>query len=308
MKRHVWVYPGSPACDAKDACKAMNPDCIRAEFFRIANNGGLTRINESPATLDATCNGFSVANVALFKQLAPEVLVTVAGASRSALQKTFNNSASITTQLVNFVVKFGLDGIDIDFEGIGSWAKTDFDAYLKFLTMLGTKLDAKNKKLSVCCPIWHTDPNTTSAPFPWSYESLAKCPIDYFSIMSYDYQYDMGGGEAVAPLAWLDDWMSYLVRVIPKDKLVMGLPAYGYSATMYQWNDIRIRTKAQAIASNKLIGAVRDAGSAELKNISGTTVWFINDKVSLQAKANVGAKYGISAFSIWHAGGGNDYI
>jgi spore germination protein YaaH len=304
--KHVWVYPGAPACDAMDWLKTARMDVIRVEFFKLNSSGLLTRINEVSTDLADTCNGFSEHNVAAFKQLATtgQVLVTVSGNDTDSQRKMFVNADSVVRQLVNFVIRWDLGGVDMDLEAIGNWTQADFTAYTLFLNKLGDALHVIGKKLSLCCPVWSGLPDRP--PFPWSYPQLAKLPIDYFSIMMYDQMWDDGGGTPIASLNWIDSFMSYLSKTLPLQKIVQGLPAYGYSGTMYSWSGIRNRTKKEALPY--IPNSIRDPASAELVYHNGTTVWFINDKMSLQKKAAIGAKYGITSTSIWHAGGGNDYL
>jgi len=144
------------------------------------------------------------------------------------------------------IQKYGWDGIDIDYEGMGCDRK---EAFEEFLIELKTKLAEKNKLLSVAI-----HPKTPIAePF------LLKCPglqkpiyVDYFEsykgqwthdyeflgktadkvkIMAYEL-YPRGPGfpgpGPQAPLDWIEKILDYSIGKIPKDKLYMAIPTYGY--------------------------------------------------------------------------------
>jgi spore germination protein YaaH len=143
--------------------------------------------------------------------------------------------------------KYSWDGIDIDYEGMGCDRK---EAFEDFLTRLKEALVKKGKILSVAI-----HPKTQSLVEPFSYQCPGlKAPIfvdyhesykgqwthdydflgrtaDKVKIMAYEL-YPRGPGfpgpGPQAPLDWIEDILDYSILHIPKDKLYMAIPTYGY--------------------------------------------------------------------------------
>ena len=89
------------------------------------------------------------------------------------------HKAEFVKSLVSEMERFGLDGIDIDLEGNGSF-DTDREAFVAFMTDLSRELRARNKHLTVdtFCYIWNA-PNQSWWPdlFPL---------VDSIASMAYD--------------------------------------------------------------------------------------------------------------------------
>lgn len=150
------------------------------------------------------------------------------------------------TAILQEIEKYNWDGIDIDYEGMGCDRK---EAFEEFLTLLKAELVKKGKILSVAI-----HPKTLGKePFElkceglknnflvdyhesykgqWThdYEFLGKI-ADKVKIMAYEL-YPRGPGfpgpGPQAPLDWIENILDYAITRIPKDKLYMAIPTYGY--------------------------------------------------------------------------------
>jgi spore germination protein YaaH len=303
----AWIYPGAPAWSAtnknhlnpKDMYHTYHIDILRAQYFSIKDDGSISLISEDPENMMETANGFSTENVSDLKAYSSQQYATVSG-TMPGIQHLWNYSANVNaaiTILTSFVISNGITGIDIDFENFGKWSSTDYINYKQFITNLGNTLHSHGKKLIICGPVW----TSVDSPFPnWNYSDFVSLPVDYMSPMTYDYQWDFGGGAPIAPLDWLATWAKNMLAIFPAVKLIMGLPSYGYTATEHQY-DIKIKTYNQIIGASA--GAVRDPSSAEMMKTSGTAIKVYNDNVSLNAKRAVLEKAGIKIVSVWHLGG-----
>ena len=308
VKYHVWIYPGAPSEDAADTYHNNKIDVIRVEYFRLLPTGNLQRINEVATNLAGTKNAYSAANVKDIKAYSSEQLVTVSGTGEG-IRAMYTSSTKITAAvntLKTFVVNNDLTGIDIDFEGFGEWTIKDYSSYLNFLKTLGTALRSAGKKLAVCGANWTSGFDNSPYACGFNYKDFIDLPIDYVTPMMYDYQYDHGGGTPVTPLGWLTEWTDRLLKIFGPDRLVIGLPSYGYTATKGKW-DIAIKTLGQIKEANGYDGGVRDSNGEVFKTV-GTKVWVSNDKVSMNRKKDVVVSLGAKHISVWHAGGKNDWF
>ncbi|GBF50346.1 glycosyl hydrolase, family 18 [Leptospira ryugenii] len=141
---------------------------------------------------------------------------------------------------------YGWDGIDIDYEGMGCDRK---EAFEDFLIELKKKLKEKDKLLSVAIHPKTAIQDTIDFKCPglkqnikvdyfesykgqWThdYEFLGKV-ADKIKIMAYEL-YPRGPGfpgpGPQAPLDWIEKILDYALAKIPKEKLYMAIPTYGY--------------------------------------------------------------------------------
>lgn len=115
------------------------------------------------------------------------------------------------------------DGVDIDFEG---WPAESRFAYTDFLAQLGEKLHARGKMLSICA-FSQTAAARRENGVGFIDPAAVAPHIDHYRSMTYDLfcppsQYI--GPTSTAP--WGRDLMRDALALLPRHKLVMGLPTY----------------------------------------------------------------------------------
>jgi GH18 family chitinase len=156
-----------------------------------------------------------------------KVGISVAGAAN--LKLACANAGTRTTlvnNLVNFVVSNNLDGLDMDWEFPRTTDGTDL-TYSAMMQQLSTALHAQNKYLSAAI---------TAGVYAGAVRDAIRTEVfgyaDFFNIMSYDGL----GWDSAEPnqhssynmaVASLDYWAT--TRAMPKEKVILGLPAYGRS-------------------------------------------------------------------------------
>lgn len=119
--------------------------------------------------------------------------------------------------LVAEVIKYGLDGVDVDLEG------SNIDLYYeKFVVELASALRAHKKLITAAIAIYYKDQFTDHA--------LAQ--YDFVNVMSYDrtgpWRPEKPGPHAAYEHAVEDLEYFGVVRKIPKEKMTLGVPFYGY--------------------------------------------------------------------------------
>lgn len=135
----------------------------------------------------------------------------------TAVLSDYEKRTKVINQLVEYAKKYSLDGINIDFEGVAS---TDGEIYLQFIKEATEVFKSNNLVVSV----------DTFVPAPWTtqymHEEVAKV-VDYVIIMSYDEHYRTSSTSgSTASLPWVKRYMDEAIKLIPKDKLIMGIPFY----------------------------------------------------------------------------------
>jgi chitinase len=158
--------------------------------------------------------------VAAAHQRNVKVLFSIGGGSKQPQYRYLlndDNRGKLIENLVGEVLKYNLDGIDIDLEG------SDIDLYYeKFVVELAAALHAHKKLITAAIAIYYKD----------QFTDLALAQYDFVNVMSYDrtgpWRPEKPGPHAAYEHA-VDD-LEYFgsVRKIPKDKMTLGLPFYGY--------------------------------------------------------------------------------
>ncbi len=128
-----------------------------------------------------------------------------------------DNRHLFISNLISLVKHYNLDGIDVDLEG------DDIDRnYADFVTELSGSLKPLHKLMTSAIATAYKD----------ELPDKALRQFDFLNVMSYDntgpWQPDDPGDHSPYSMAVedLDYWHN--IRAIPKNKLVLGLPFYGY--------------------------------------------------------------------------------
>ena len=199
------------------------------------------------------------------------------------------------------------DGIDIDYEGILS---ADMDAFTAFIKDLRAELNKTKKKLTIAIMSKTANSFKIYGNRGQDWPKLALY-VDEFRIMAYDYGWRGSIPRSIAPAYWVEDVIKYAVANVPKEKIYLGVPFYGYGwssdfFSSYTYSTISFILEKYGVdfqydpvqKTNRLFYVsdqdIRDPKIAH-------EVWFENH-VSLEPKLEFVTKYGIGGISIWRLG------
>ncbi|WP_419420351.1 glycosyl hydrolase family 18 protein [Legionella sp. D16C41] len=295
----AWLYPGNPACNAKNEyTDGRTIQVLKPEYFNVDDAGSIYQLNVD----DVGCNAYSVKNVKSIKANSKQQFVVVS-ADASAMEaltadKIKRKKAIIT--LVDFVKKVGFTGVELDFEGFGSWTNTSYTNYKLFVSELGSALQAIHAQLMIDGP-----PIANSVEqgyYKWVYEDFNALPVNYIVIMAYDYQYDHGVGNPIAPNKWVSDIINYVKARVDKDKIVIGMPSYGYHGKTGSYK-IKLDTYAQSQNYPGFTTAIQDPSSYEFFWRHDNVTYYMQTSDSLNKKRALIEAAGIKHISVWHLGG-----
>lgn len=207
--------------------------------------------------------------------------------------------------LENLRIK-GYYGLDVDFEFI---LPEDRDNYVQFLTELKARLEPEGYPLVVALA-----PKTSGEQKGLLYESHDYPAIgavaDSVLLMTYEWGYTYGPPMAVAPLNKVREVLNYGVSVIPREKILQGIPNYGYDWTLPY---VRGESMARSIGNVEAVEiAERYRATIQFDDTAATpffyytaedgrahVVWF-EDARSIQAKLLLNAGYPLQGISYWN--------
>ncbi len=227
-----------------------------------------------------------------------------------------NNSDKLSTDIVNAIEKYNLDGVNVDIENVSEKERTK---YSDFVRKLREKLSSE--KMVVVSVAANPYNWTSGWHASYDYAELAKY-ADYLMIMTYDEHFEGGEAGSVAGIKFVEDSIKYALRYVDCEKIVMGIPLYGR-----YWKE-GASYGGQAISLEKIETLVNDYESTvtydketesvkavikikssdkkpkiygKILNTGTYVIWYENED-SLRAKLNLVDKYNIKGVGTWRLG------
>lgn len=211
------------------------------------------------------------------------------------------NRLNLKNQIIYYLKTYNYKGVDIDIENIPAICRNDFTA---FMSEIYSALKPLGYQVSVAVPAKTNDSSLATWNYAFDYKSLAQYS-DFLMIMAYDEHYPGGTPGAVASIDWVKNVVSYTLTVVPKEKIVLGLAAYGYD-----WSSGA--TKAYSI--NGCLNLAKQYGSTiyfdaasqskyftyEASGVSHT-VWF-EDGETIALKLDLVNSNDLKGIGIWRLG------
>lgn len=216
-----------------------------------------------------------------------KVLASIAGGGRHPYYSFLlsnNKRKFFINNLMALVFKYNLDGIDVDLEG------SDIDSnYENFVIELAASLKPLNKLVTAAIATAYKD----------QLSDRALKQFNFVNVMSYDrtgpWRPDKPGNHSPYTMALedLDYW--HKIRLLPKEKLVLGLPFYGYGFGNLNSPVISMDYK-QVAAINK------DNRSQDTLTLPGNVMFYYNNISTIRKKTELAMKKA-SGVMIWQLSG-----
>lgn len=213
---------------------------------------------------------------------------------------------NIVNALVWRAVSISADGLDMDIEVV---KKEDVKNYSAFLEELSSELKKNGMTLAVSI-IAQTGKDTDwDVAKNQDIESIGKI-ADEVRLLAYDQHSDGYEQGAITGTAWQSQVLSYALRFIPREKIVVGLPNYGYAwdGTGQEPNSFRYDEFMERIGQDKSFQFVRDEESEELHYVSGVKDAWLSDHVAVKHLMENARSLGFNRFIIWSLSGMDERI
>ncbi len=242
---------------------------------------------------------------------APVLTLTPFGAdgnfNNSLISAVVNDLAArenLRNQIVRQITERGFEGLDIDFEFI---LASDREAFVDFVRYMREAVGALGYPVSVALA-----PKSSADQKGLLYEGKDYAALgeaaDYVLVMTYEWGYTYGPPLAVAPLDQVRRVIDYAVTEIPREKIHLGIPNYGYD---WPLPFVRGVTKAQTIGNIQAVQRAIEYG-AQIRfdetaqapfyfyTNEGTEheVWF-EDARSMNSTFALIEEYGLRGASYW---------
>lgn len=269
--------------------------------YGFNENGELVEANDE--YLIKTAKAYGVAPIMLISTL------TEKGNFSNELAGFLMANPEIQDILINNILitieKKGYYGLDIDFEYIPQQYAQEFASFISKAT---TRLNEKGYICMVALA-----PKTSGTQTGLLYEAhnyaLAGNAANLTLLMTYEWGYAYGPPMAVAPINNVERVISYGVSEIPSQKILMGIPMYGYD---WPLPFIKGETTAVSLSPQQAIElALRTGSEISYDNNSQApyfyysqdniqhVVWF-EDASSVFTRTELITKYNLSGGGFWN--------
>lgn len=267
--------------------------------YRVNSSGDLENIADT-----------NIINQAIANNVAPMMTITNTieggGFSGDITNAIFNNKEiedALIANIIEILEAKNYYGLVVDFEYI---RPADKENYTQFLTKLTNALHPLGFIVfSALAPKIKANQQGTLYE-AHDYDAIGKI-VDRVIIMTYEWGYLYGPPLAVAPLNSVKEVLDYAVTAIPAEKILMGVPNYGYDWTLpfVQGTAARVVTNVGAVNLARQVGSNIEFNQTSqapffnyYKDNAQHVVWF-EDARSIDSKLRLVNEYSLAGVSYW---------
>ncbi len=291
-----WSLGDEDSLNRAVGCRAI--DEVDLDWFYSRRNGTVIQGFNDPALVAAARSaGLSLfATVSNWSDARNDFDPAVPRAILQTRKKMRRHAANLAA----LCATLGYDGIDLDWESLKARER---DRFSDFVEELAADLHAEGKRLAIAISAKTSEPGDWSGTKAEDWFRLGAA-VDEFKVMTYDYSGPWSSPGPIAPPGWMDAVLTFAESEVPPDKIMMGLPFYGYdwsggTAVGLDWAD------AQVLIAQYAPAVARDpSGEAtfiytDAMGIVHTV--FFQDEVSIADKLGVitGDHPAIRGIAIW---------
>lgn len=303
ISTNVYVYPNID----RDILRRTLPYLTYMTVFTygIEEDGELIEIDDD-----------EVIELAREYGVAPVMLVATLGENgkfSSAVAERVLGDVDVRNTLIEEIVmtlsRKRYVGVDIDFEYIPAEYA---DAYAQFIRALKARLEPRGFSVFVSLSPKTSDTQEGLLYEGHDYAALGEA-ADRAFLMTYEWGYTYGPPMAVSPFNKVEEVVQYAVSRIPNEKLVLGVPNYGYN---WKLPFIQGESRAYSIGNTQAVELAREKRAAiefdetaaapyfnYYDRVNGSAeeheVWF-EDADSIASLISLVEEYGLDGIGVWN--------
>lgn len=214
---------------------------------------------------------------------------------------SYKKRKNLEYSILYHVKKQGYQGVNIDIEGLPPAARGVYTAFLWELKQLFAPY---GYILTVSVPAKTYDDPYNSWSGAYDYREIGKA-ADWVCLMTYDEHWSGGHPGPIASLPWVQRVLDYAITAMPRQKILMGIPVYGYDWSAAGTKTVRWRN-AGALAARYGGGYWDNYYCCPYfiyydKDGQRHEVWYEN-KYSLKIKLDLAKNYGVAGIAFWRLG------
>jgi len=271
-------------------------------MYSIRDDGTLTELTEQPVLEAARAN-----NVAPLLVVTNFIQNEFSSDLAAAVLRNPEVQEELISNLLTIMRSKGYAGVNFDFEYV---YPEDRENYNNFLRRVVAGLHPEGFLVTTALAPKETVNQQGLLYEAHDYQAHGEI-ADFVILMTYEWGWAGGEPWAIAPMNKVRDVLDFAVTVIPRDKIVMGVPLYGRDWQI-PWVE---GTFATTVSPKEAVQLAADYGVSIQYNETYQSpffryvdesgqeheVWF-EDARSVQAKYNTVKEYGLRGVSYWVLG------
>ncbi len=292
-----YVFPGINTQTLQRTLPSLT--FISIFSYQVREDGSLSALNDQP-----------VIDAARAQNVAPLMVITnirEGGGFSSDIAHAVLTDETAQNNLINNILQTlpkGYYGLNVDFEYVYPY---DRESYNRFIGRLAAAVKAQGYIIttSLAPKISAAQPGTLYEAHDYPFHGRT---VDFVILMTYEWGYTYGPAQAVAPLNEVRRVLDYAVTAIPPEKILMGIPNYGYDWTLpfVQGSSARVLSNTAAVNLASQVGAAINFDTTAQSPYFNYydrqgrrhVVWF-EDARSIRAKLYVVDEYNLAGISYW---------
>lgn len=217
----------------------------------------------------------------------------------------------VLQQVLQIMEEKGYRGLDFDFEYLGAENRV---RYVRFLQKARQLIKPRGYYLSAALAPKSRSEQRGVLYEGHDYQAIGQV-VDFIFFMTYEWGWSGGEPMAVSPLPQMRRVIEYALTVVPKEKIMMGMPLYGYDWTLPHVPGGKF---AKSISPQRALELASRYGAGINYDKKAQAPWFrytdeqgkrhevwFEDARSVQAKFDLVKELGIRGFYYWVLG--NDF-
>lgn len=268
--------------------------------YEVKPDGGLISIDDTQLVQAARAANVApmmvITNIVEGEGFSSDLAHTIL--TNDALQNTLLNNVEAVLRNKNY------SGLDVDFEYVYPY---DRENYNNFIRKASARLRPQGYSLTTAlAPKLSADqPGTLYEAHDYPVHGAL---VDHVILMTYEWGYTYGPAMAVAPIDMVEKVLNYAVTAIPSEKILMGMPNYGYDWTLpfvqgsaaRSINNVGAVSQARKVGANILYDTTSQAPYYNYYGADGKQheVWF-DDARSIEARLGLVDEYNLGGVSYW---------
>ncbi|MFA5341003.1 MAG: glycosyl hydrolase family 18 protein [Clostridia bacterium] len=213
----------------------------------------------------------------------------------------------VIDQILAYAYIYKFDGINVDFENLYLSDKDNLTQFIRELVPLAHEM---NLAVSIDVGI---PGGSEGYSLCYDHEQLGKT-ADYVMVMTYDqYWSSHESGGSQAQLSWVEANLKNTLKLIPSDKLILGIPAY---TRLWKTDQTGKVTLSKTLTADQVVELVEEkqitpvweeerdgyiSGQYYIEYREGNDLYraWVEDDASARLKAMLAAKYKLRGVCIW---------
>ncbi len=280
-------------------------------FTEDASARGLTALGRDPKALSylspwwytlkadgSLTNKSTAATRAWIKSHNVPVMPLVTNGGQQAVLLSDSAIKTAVSNLVSEVQKNNYAGVNVDFQGLQSNARSGLNA---FVDELASSLHAHQKIVSV-----DVIPTAAQTGTGGAYDEVTLSHYaDQIVLMTYDHHDDSSGPGPVSPHAWVVAGVQHALNSgVPAQKLVLGVNDYGYDWNTTKHTAITVPQKVATTAptSEKSYNPTTTESKVVYTKNGQHHIAYYGGRKALADKVAIAKQYKLYGIAIWKVG------